>query len=110
MKPGGDKAKIQLRHTKDQELQDSILSGETSPVVELGKIDSAEGGKDMPPPDAPGSSIPTFAPDEETRAATETLEALQGQQWTAGLPKNSSFSTPPGEADYFKGEGLMESV
>ena len=33
MKPGGDKAKIQLRHTKDQQLQGSILSGETLPVM-----------------------------------------------------------------------------
>ena len=64
----------------------------------------------MPPPDASGSGIPTFAPDEETRAAAETLEALQEQQWTAGLPKNSSLLTPPGEADYFAGEGLMENV
>ena len=53
---------------------------------------------------------PTFAPDEETRAATETLEALQGQQRTAGLSENSSLLTPPGEADYFEGEGLMETV
>ena len=68
-------------------------------MVELGKIDSAEGGKDMPPPDASGSSIPTFAPDKETRAATETPEALQGQQQTAGLPENSSLSTPSGKAD-----------
>ena len=79
-------------------------------MVELEKIDPAEGGKDMPPPDATGSSIPTFAPDEETRAAAETLEALQGQQWTAGLPKNLSLSTPPGEADYFDGGGLMETL
>ena len=92
MKPGSDKA-------KDQELQNFVLPGETSPVVELGKIDSAERGKDMPQPDAPGSSIPTFAPDEETRAATETLKALQRQQQTAGLPENSSLLTPPGEAD-----------
>ena len=64
----------------------------------------------MPPPDASGSSIPTFALDEETRAAVETLKALQGQQWTAGLPEKSSFSTPPGEADYFNGDRLMENV
>ena len=93
-----------------QNIKNSILPGKTSPVVELDKIDLAEGGKDMPPPDAPGSSIPTFAPDEETRAAAETLEALQRQQWTAGLPESSSLLTPPGEADYFKGEGLMETV
>ena len=107
MKPEGDKMKVQLKYTKDQQLQDSILSGETLPVVELGKINSAEGGKDMPPPDAPRSCIPTFAPDEETRAAAETLKALQGHQGTAGLPENSSLSTPPGEAEYFEGVGLM---
>ena len=79
-------------------------------MVELDKINSAEGGDDMPPPDAPGPIIPTYAPDEETRAATETLKALQRQQPTAGLPEGSSLSTPPGEADYFEGEGLMETV
>ena len=65
-------------------------------MVELDKIDPAEGEKDVPPPDAPGSGIPTLAPDEETRAATEILKILQGQQWTAGLPEKSSLSTPPG--------------
>ena len=60
-------------------------------MVELDKIDPAEGGKDMLPPDATGSSIPTFAPDEETRVATETLKALQGQEQTAGLPKKPQF-------------------
>ena len=69
MKPGSDKEKINLRHTKNQELQDSILPGETSPLVKLHKIDSAEGGGDMPPSDAPGPTIPTYAPDEKTRAA-----------------------------------------
>ena len=109
MKPGGDKAKTQLRYEKDQQLHGSIPSCKTSPMVELEKIDSAGGGKDMPPPDASGSGIPTFAPDENTKAATETLEALQGQ-WIADLPENSSLSTPPGEADYFSGDGLMENV
>ena len=110
MKPVDDEVKIQLKYAKDQQLRDSILSGETLPVVELGKIDSAEGGKDMPQPDASGSCIPTIAPDEETRATVETLEALQGQQGTAGLPENSSLFTPPGEAEYFEGKGLMETV
>ena len=63
------------------------LPGETSPVVELDKIDSAEGGRHMPPQDAPGPIIPTYAPDEETRAAAETLEVLQRQKPTEGLPK-----------------------
>ena len=64
----------------------------------------------MLPPDTPGPIIPIYAPDEETRAATETLEVLQRQQTTAGLPEGSSLSTTPGEADYFEGEGLMETV
>ena len=110
MKPGSDEADIKLRHTKDQELQNSILSGETSPVVELDKIDPAEGGKDMPPTRCYRIQHSNFAPDEETRVAAETLEALQGQQWTASLPENSILSTPPGEADYFDGGGLMETV
>ena len=49
-------------------------------------------GGDMPPPDAPGPIIPTYAPDEETRAAAEVLEMLQKQQPTASLPKSSSLS------------------
>ena len=44
------------------------------------------------------------------QAAAETLKALQRQQPTAGLPEGSTLSTPPGEVDYFKGEGLMETV
>ena len=79
-------------------------------MVELGKIDSAGGEKDMPPPDAPGSCIPTFALAKETRAAAETLQAPQGHQGTAGLPENSSLSMPPGEAEYLEGKGLMETV
>ena len=63
-------------------------------MVELDKIDSAGGGKDMPPPDASGSSIPTSVHQTRKRVATETLEALQGQQQTAGLPENSSLLTP----------------
>ena len=102
MKPGSGKANIELR--------DSTLHGGTSPVVKLDKIHSTEGGEDMPPPDAPGPIIPTYAPDKETRAATEVLKVLQKQQPTASLPKSSSLSSPPGEADYFEGEGLMETV
>ena len=79
-------------------------------MVELHNIHSTEGGKDMPPPDAPGPIIPTYAPDEETRAAAEVLEMLQKQQPTASPPKSSSLSTPPGEADYFEAGGLMETV
>ena len=79
-------------------------------MVESDKINSTEGGEDMPPADAPGPIIPTYAPDEETRAAAETLKVLQRQQSTVGLPKGSSLLTPPGEADYFESEELMETV
>ena len=91
-------------------LQDSILHGETSPVVELDNTHSTEGGGDMPPPDAPGPTIPTYAPDEETRAAAEVFKMLQKQQPTAILPKGSGLLTPPGEANYFKGGGLMRTA
>ena len=77
-------------------------------MVELDKIHSTEGGEDMPPSDALGPVIPTYAPDEEVD--TEVLEMLQKQQPKADLPKSSSLSTPPGEADYFEGEGLMETI
>ena len=64
----------------------------------------------MPPPDAPGPIIPTYPPDKKTRALAEVLETLQKQQPTASLPKSLSLSTPPGEANYFKGGGLMETI
>ena len=48
----------------------------------------------MPSPDAPGPTIPTYAPDEETRVAAKVLKTLQKQQPSAGLPKGSGLSTP----------------
>ena len=101
-KPGSGKANIELR--------DSILHGGTLPVVKLDKIHSTEGGEDMPPPDAPGPITPTYAPDEETRAAAEVLKTLQKQQPTASFPKSSSLSAAPGEADYFEGGGLIRTI
>ena len=77
-------------------------------MFELDNIHFTEGGGDMSPPDALGPTIPTYAPDEETRAAAEVLEMLQKQQPTASLPKGSGLSTPPGEADYFEGGGFDE--
>ena len=79
-------------------------------MVELDNIHSTEVGDDMSLPDAPGPIILTYAPDEEMRAASEVLKMLQKQQPTANLLKSSSLSTPPGEANYFKGGGLMETV
>ena len=94
----------------NMELWDFVLLGGTSPVVELDIIYSTEGVEDMPPPDAPGPIIPTYASDEETRATAEVLKTLQKQQPTANLSKSSSLLTPPDEADYFEGGGLMETV
>ena len=79
-------------------------------MVDLDNMHSTEGGGDMPPPDAPGPIIPTYALNKETRAAAEVLEMLQKQQPTASLPKGSGLSTPPGEADDFKGGVLMRTV
>ena len=79
-------------------------------MVELGKVDSAAGEKDMPTPDSQRSCLPTLASDEETKAAAQTLELLKGHQETASLPENTNLSTPPGEAKYFKGEGLKEAI
>ena len=64
----------------------------------------------MPPPDTPGLIVPAYAPDEETKAAAEVLKMLQKQQPTAGPHGSSNLSTPPGEAEYFEGGGLMKTV
>ena len=79
-------------------------------MVELDNIHSTEEGGDMPPPDAPGPIIPTYAPDEETKAAAGDLEMLQKQQPTASLQKGSGLLTLPGEANYSKGGGLVKTV
>ena len=96
MKPGGGDENIEL--------------GDSVPVVELDKIDLIGRWKNMPPPDTPGLIVPAYAPDEETKAAAEVLKTLQKQQPTAGPHGSSNLSTPPGEAEYFKGGGLMKTV
>ena len=75
-------------------IKDSVLHGGTLPVVELDNIHSTEGGGDMPPPDAQGPIIPTYATDEETRADAEVLEMQQKQQPTASLPRGLGLLTP----------------
>ena len=59
---------------------------------------------------APGLIVPAYAPDEETKATAEVLEMLQKQQPAAGPHGSLNLSTPPGEAEYFKGVGLMKTV
>ena len=71
-------------------------------------MDPTGGEKDIPLPSALESGVTTSTLDEETRAAAETLEALQRQSPTADFPRSSSLSTPPGEAQHF--EGLLDDV
>ena len=82
MKPDNDKGNLQPKY-KDLQLQVSIPLERTQlPVIELGKVNPAEGRKDMPPPDSQEFAITTPAPDEETQAVAETLESLQRHQGT----------------------------
>ena len=46
----------------------------------------------------------------ETRVTAQVLQALNKQQSGAGHPPCSTQSTPPGEAEYFKGGGLMKNI
>ena len=96
MKPGSGDEKIKL--------------GDSVPEVELDKINLIGRWKNMPPPDTPGLIVPAYVPDEETKAAADVLKMLQKQQPTAGPHGSSNLSTPPGEAEYFKGGGLMKTV
>ena len=89
---------------------ENIKLGDSVPVVELDKIDSIGRWKDMPPPDTPRLIVPAYAPDEETKAAAEVLKTLQKQQPAAGPHGSLNMSAPPGEAEYFKGGGLMKTV
>ena len=95
MKPGSD---------ENIELEDSV------PVVELDKIDLIGRWKDIPPPDTPGQIVPAYTPDEETTATAEVLKTLQKQQPATGHHGSLNLSTPPGEAEYFIGGGLMRTV
>ena len=93
---------------KQRSGDENIKLGDSVPVVELDKIDSIRRWKNMPPPDTPGLIVSAYAPDEETKAAAEVLKMLQKQQPTAGPHGSLNLSTPPGEAEYFKGGGLVE--
>ena len=75
---------------------ENIKLGHPVPVVELDKIYSIGRWKDIPPPDTPGLIVPTYTPDEETRATAEVLEMLQKQQLAADHHGSSNLSTPPG--------------
>ena len=96
--------------TKPGSGDENIKLGDSVPVVELDKIDSIGRWKNMPPPDTPGLIVLACVPDEETKAAAEVLKMLQKQQPAAGPHGSSNLSTPPGEAEYFEGGGLMKTV
>ena len=94
-KPGSD---------ENIKLKDSV------PMVELDKINLIGRWKNMPPPDIPRLIDPACAPEEETKAVAEILKSLQKQQPAAGPHGSLNLSTPPGEAEYFEGGGLMKTV
>ena len=96
--------------TKPGSGDENIELGDSVPVVELDKIDLISRWKNMPPPGTLEQSVPTYVPDEEIRAAAEVLKMLQKQQETAAPHGSSNLSIPPGEAQYFKGGGLMRTV
>ena len=89
---------------------ENITLGDSVPVVEPDKINSIGRWKNIPPPDTPGLIVPAHAPDEETKSAAEVLKSLQKQQPAASPHGSSNLSTPPGEAEYFEGGGLMKTV
>ena len=95
MKPGSD---------------ENIKLGDPVPVVELDKINSIGGLKDVPLSDTLELAVSTYAPDEETRAAAEVLKTLVKQQPATDHHQSSNLSTPPGEVEYFEVGGLMRTV
>ena len=90
-KPGSD---------ENIKLGDSVL------VVKLDKIVSPQRSKFIPSSDTWGQTVQ----DEETRVTAEVLQALNTQQPGAGHHLCSTQSTPPGEAEYFEGGGLMKNI
>ena len=76
--------------------------------IELGldKIDSPHRSKFIPSSDTRGWTVP----DEEARVTAEVLQTLNKQQPGAGHQLCSTQSTPPAEAEYFEGGGLMRNI
>ena len=95
MKPGSD---------------ENIKLGDPVPVVELDKIELIGRLKGIPSSDTPELTVPANAPDEEIRATAEVFKTLQKQQPGTGHHPSSNLSTPPGEAEYLEGGGLMRTV
>ena len=56
------------------------------------------------------TGVKTSTLDEVMITAAETLAALQRQSPTADFPGSSSLSIPAGEAEHFKGDGLLNDV
>ena len=78
---------------------DNLELGDSVPVVKLDKIVISS-------TDTQGQT----ALDDETRVMAEVLQALNKQQSGACHPLCSTQSTPPGEAEYFGGDGLMKNI
>ena len=89
---------------------ENIKLGDPVLVIELDKINLIGRLKDIPLSDTLGLIVLACAPDEETRAAAEVLKTLQKQQPATGHHRSLNLLTPLGEAEYFKGEGLMRTI
>ena len=85
---------------------ENIELGDSIPVVKLNKIDSPHRSKVIPSSDTWGRTVP----DEDTRVAAEVLQPLNKQQPGVGHHLCLTQSTPPGEAESFKGGGLMKNI
>ena len=81
---------------------ENIKLGDSVPVVELNKINFPGRSKFIPSSDTQGWTV--------ARVAAEVLQALNKQQPGAGHHLCLTQSTPPGEAEYFKGGGLMRNI
>ena len=85
---------------------ENIELGDSVPVVELNKINSPHMSKVIPSSDTQGLTVP----DEKARVAAEVLQTLNKQQSGAGHHLCLTQSTPPGEVEYFEGDGLMRNI
>ena len=78
---------------------DNLKLRDSVPVVELDKIVISS-------TDTQGCTTLN----DEIRVMAEVLQALNKQQSGASHPPCLTQSTPPGEAEYFEGDGLMKNI
>ena len=75
-------------------------------MIKLNKIDSPCSSEVIPSSDTLGQTVS----DEEARVTAKVLQTLNKKQPGAGHHLCSTQSTPPGETEYFEGDGLMRNI